>query len=238
MGTLPLFGVRDHAQKMPEGMAKKGGVFFPMYQREATWTDSFATAPFAIEIYVGGVNAVSGFPVTEKDKTRERRPKMLGSGQPIQDSVAVPAQIWLDVRKLISDEFDIPVLGMVLSGDGDHAAFGGSKGSLFDVSGDTKPGGAYFPPKFSTLSVRISPRCANLARGIGSPWLFRLAVAPPEIAETDGGRASQGRGQGRRGGGGGGGERAGAGGAAGHFESTFRPVDFLREELEGLGLDG
>ncbi|KAK2031835.1 hypothetical protein LX32DRAFT_650410 [Colletotrichum zoysiae] len=75
-GKSPLFRVRDYAHKMPEDMARKGGVFFPMYQREAMWIDFSA-------------------------------------------------------------------------------------------------------------GVRINPRCANPARGVGSPWLFRLAVATPEIAETD-----------------------------------------------------
>ncbi|KAK2045617.1 hypothetical protein LZ31DRAFT_565093 [Colletotrichum somersetense] len=239
---FPLFRVRDYAHKMPEDMARKGGIFFPMYQREAMWIDFFATAPFAIKIYVGGVNAVSGFPMTENDKTRVKRLKMLGSGRPIQDYVVVPAQRWLDgivsedskirqsvpqpkgsgfsveaqvtgdekvggiqiefipIKKEVSAEFNVRYEKMNseavtrpfnLAEKGLTAEstwggpFGDFRGNVFNLSGDTKLGDAYFPPNFSTLSVRINPRCANLVHGVGSPWLFRLAVATPEITETD-----------------------------------------------------
>nr|XP_036586659.1 uncharacterized protein CTRU02_03247 [Colletotrichum truncatum]KAF6797216.1 integral membrane protein [Colletotrichum truncatum] len=96
LGAFPLFKVRDYTQNMPKDMVKKGGIFFPMYQREAMWISFSAGAPFAIKIYVGGVNAVSGFPMTENDKTKEKRKKMLNSGKPIQDYMVLPEQHWLD----------------------------------------------------------------------------------------------------------------------------------------------
>ncbi|OLN83089.1 hypothetical protein CCHL11_09645 [Colletotrichum chlorophyti] len=96
LGTFPLFKVRDYARRMPEDMAKKGGIFFPMYQREAMWISFSSSVPFAIKIYVGGVNAVSGFPMTENDKTREKRLRMLRAGKSIQDYMVVPKQPWLD----------------------------------------------------------------------------------------------------------------------------------------------
>ncbi|WYZ40680.1 hypothetical protein EsH8_IV_001021 [Colletotrichum jinshuiense] len=96
LGEFPLFRVSDYAHNMPDDMAKKGGIFFPMYQREAMWINFSAQAPFAIKIYVGGVNAVSGFPMTENDKTKEKRREMLNSGKQIQDYMVVPGQRWLD----------------------------------------------------------------------------------------------------------------------------------------------
>ncbi|GKT53127.1 integral membrane protein [Colletotrichum tofieldiae] len=96
MGTFPLFKVQKYAHNMPENMAKKGGIFFPMYQREAMWIGFSAMVPFAIKIYVGGVNAISGFPMMENDKTKEKRLKMLNSGKQIQDYMVVPEQDWLD----------------------------------------------------------------------------------------------------------------------------------------------
>ncbi|KAK2003650.1 integral membrane protein [Colletotrichum falcatum] len=93
MGTFPLFRVRDFAHRMPEGMAAKGGVFFPMYQREAMWIGFSSRAPFAIKVYAGGVNAVSGLPMAESEKTEG---EMLSGGRPVQDYMVVPEQNWLD----------------------------------------------------------------------------------------------------------------------------------------------
>lgn len=96
LGPFPLFKVQDFASKMPDDMAKKGGLFFPMYQREAMWISFRAKIPFAVKIYVGGVNAVSGFPMIENEKTREKRLKMMKLGKQIQDYMVVPGQLWLD----------------------------------------------------------------------------------------------------------------------------------------------
>ncbi|KAH0432374.1 integral membrane protein [Colletotrichum camelliae] len=95
LGHFPLFKIRDYPG-MPKDILEKGGIFFPMYQREAMWISFTAAAPFAIKIYVGGVNAVSGFPMTENEMTKEKRQKMLSSGKSIQDYMVVPEQHWLD----------------------------------------------------------------------------------------------------------------------------------------------
>ncbi|KAK2012979.1 integral membrane protein [Colletotrichum eremochloae] len=273
MGTFPLFKVRDFAHKMPETMAKKGGVFFPMYQREAMWIGFSSRAPFAIKIYVGGVNAVSGFPMTENEKTKEKRLKMLSSGQTIQDYIVVPEQNWLDgivsedgkirqfvaqpkgsgfsveaqvtgdekvggiqielipikknlpaefdvryqnkssevvtrtfnlaersltaestwgdVKKLIRDEFDIAVEEQVLGDHGNHAASGCFGAGFLNFSDDAKLGDAYFPPKFSTLSVRHQSRQhwggmsrRMMAGGGGAAMTMMAAAVPQGIAET------------------------------------------------------
>ncbi|KZL80768.1 integral membrane protein [Colletotrichum incanum] len=131
MGAFPLFKVREYAHNMPETMAKKGGIFFPMYQREAMWISFSARVPFAIKIYVGGVNAISGFPMMENDKTKEKRLRMLNSGKQIQDYMVVPEQYWLDG---------------IVSEDGKIRQFVAQpKGSGFSVeaqvSGDEKVGG-------------------------------------------------------------------------------------------------
>jgi len=51
---------------------------------------------FAIKIYVGGVNAVSGEPSEENMATRLRRQKRSLEGQSLQDYVVTPQQRWLD----------------------------------------------------------------------------------------------------------------------------------------------
>ncbi len=46
LGAFPLRLVRDYASRVPAGWAARGGVFLPMYQREAMWL-SFGGAPRA-----------------------------------------------------------------------------------------------------------------------------------------------------------------------------------------------
>ncbi|KAK6337489.1 hypothetical protein TWF730_002888 [Orbilia blumenaviensis] len=66
-GTFPLLSVSDFESKLPPRMVEKGGFFFPMLQREGlkiTFEPSVRMAgpdeAFAIRLYVGSVNAVSG----------------------------------------------------------------------------------------------------------------------------------------------------------------------------------
>ncbi|KAK6194028.1 pyridoxine biosynthesis protein [Pestalotiopsis sp. IQ-011] len=99
LGQFPLFRVQDHAARLPPEMAAKGGLFFPMYQREAMWINFSATRPFAVKVHVGGVNAVSGLPRDDgkdTEKTREKRARMAREGRSVQDYVVVPGQPWLD----------------------------------------------------------------------------------------------------------------------------------------------
>lgn len=58
---------------------------------KAMWVGFRAHQPFAIKIYVGGVNAVSGEPARETKATAERRLKMMRSGKNIQDYVVTQA---------------------------------------------------------------------------------------------------------------------------------------------------
>ncbi|KAH6874354.1 hypothetical protein B0T10DRAFT_552820 [Thelonectria olida] len=89
LGVLPLFNISAAAPKLLSSqnpslvdMAKKGGIFFPLYQREAMYISFKSTRPFAIRVFTGGVNAVSGLPWTETT----------GS----QDYLSVPPQKYLD----------------------------------------------------------------------------------------------------------------------------------------------
>ncbi|KAM0285354.1 hypothetical protein ACHAQH_001543 [Verticillium albo-atrum] len=95
-GQFPLYRIRDYAHNLPDDMVQKGGLFFPMYQCEAMWISFNSSHPFAIKIYVGGVNAVSGFPMVENDTTRQKRARMLRDSKQIQDYMVVPEQPWLD----------------------------------------------------------------------------------------------------------------------------------------------
>ena len=87
LGTFPILRVDDYADRVPPSWRGHGGVFIPMYQREALWLDFTASSrhqPHALKVGVGKVNAVSGKPW---DDALHRRP---------QDYVVVPEQPWLD----------------------------------------------------------------------------------------------------------------------------------------------
>jgi hypothetical protein len=60
------------------------------------WMNFQSRRPYAVKIYVGGVNAVSGEPVIENAATVLRRRNLLVAGKGIQDYVILPDQPWLD----------------------------------------------------------------------------------------------------------------------------------------------
>lgn len=86
LGALPLFNVQDYVDGVPAAWREHGGVFAPMYQREAMWLgfDGADWKPNAVKIGVGGINAVSGEPWDE----------VLGPNP--QNYVVCPPQPWLD----------------------------------------------------------------------------------------------------------------------------------------------
>ncbi len=86
LGRFPVYRVADFAERLPPEWRQRGGVFIPMYQREALWFAFSAAAwkPNAVQIAVGRVNAVSG----EADEARLH-------ANP-QNYVVCPEQPWLD----------------------------------------------------------------------------------------------------------------------------------------------
>lgn len=86
LGAFPLRRVADYAGRVPEGWRAHGGVFLPMYQREAMWLrfDAPAHAPRAVKVGVGKVCALTGAPWRE------------GLHDDPQDYLVTPPQPWLD----------------------------------------------------------------------------------------------------------------------------------------------
>ena len=73
LGTFPVKRVDDYIDRVPEAWKKQGGVFIPLYQREAMWLEfmNFNTEyPHALKIAVGKVNALSGETWDEEIKQR------------------------------------------------------------------------------------------------------------------------------------------------------------------------
>ena len=171
LGTFPLRRVSDYRDRVPESWREHGGVFLPMYQREAMWL-SFGGAPWrptAVKVAVGKVNALSGKPWHQRLARRE---------DDDQDYMVVPDQPWLDGinagRGLIRQFVAMP-LGMGYTVEGQltgEERFGG----LQIISFEPKPG--RFPDASPPPDVRL--RGAN-----GEPYGVTVASpggAPPKSA--------------------------------------------------------
>ncbi|KAF2496946.1 ubiquitin-domain-containing protein [Lophium mytilinum] len=105
LGNFPLFEVREYAKSLPANMAAKGGLFLPMYRMYSYSTTSWVYQaltqlrlqhPYAVKIFVGGVNAFSGEPTLETHHTIRQRRNRVAQEISIQDYVVIPNQGWLD----------------------------------------------------------------------------------------------------------------------------------------------
>lgn len=86
LGSFPIYQVEDYIERVPPAWKDRGGIFIPMYQREALWLN-FGGAhwrPNAMKIAVGKVNAITGKPW---DQRLHDDP---------QDYLVCPDQLWLD----------------------------------------------------------------------------------------------------------------------------------------------
>lgn len=93
IGSFPVRLVDDFKDKVPKSWVEHGGVFFPMWQREAMWLGFHSSRrPFAAKIAAGKINAVSGKPWTEELAPSDTS----NSEDPRQDYIVAPPQPWLD----------------------------------------------------------------------------------------------------------------------------------------------
>ena len=86
LGILPVHQIADYAERVPPEWRERGGVFIPLYQREALWLSFHGHPwhPVAVRVGLGEVDALTG----ERWRDRLR-------GKP-QNYVIVPLQPWLD----------------------------------------------------------------------------------------------------------------------------------------------
>jgi hypothetical protein len=172
LGAFPIRRVEDYADNVPDQWRERGGVFIPMYQREAMWL-SFSAAhwrPNAIKVAVGKINAITG---QEWAETLQAKP---------QDYIVCPDQPWLDG---INDgdgfirQFVAMPLGMGYTVEGQVTGkeeFGGIQIIVFDP----RPG--RFPDE--------PPQEERFAYPAGA---MQLAAAPPPAAGAEMGLAAGGR---------------------------------------------
>jgi hypothetical protein len=85
LGAFPLHRIDDFRSAVPDDWRDHGGVFMPLWQREALWLGFAGTTPHvALKVGVGKINALSGAPwdaPLHKDA---------------QDYLVAPKQPWLD----------------------------------------------------------------------------------------------------------------------------------------------
>src|SRR5882762_3913128 len=128
LGSFPVCRVEDYADRVPASWLEHGGVFLPLYQREAMWLsfDSVRSwRPQALKVAVGMVNAVSGEPWSQRIDDE-------------QDYLVCPPQPWLDGIKSedgIIRQFVAMPLGMGYTVEGQltgEERFGGIQLIAFD----------------------------------------------------------------------------------------------------------
>ena len=170
LGRFPVRRVAAYEQVVPASWREHGGVFLPMFQREAMWL-SFSGAhwrPNAVKVAVGKVNALSGKPWTE---TLQRG----GRGDDTQDYMVVPDQPWLDGINAgdgFIKQFVAMPLGMGYTVEG-------------QVSGVEEHGGlqlAVFEPKRGRFpdSPPRPPAMRTRSAGFGAPnGLHAMAARAP-----------------------------------------------------------
>ena len=91
LGAFPIYNVSAYAEHLPDNIVEQGGVFLPMWQREALWINFDAPYPqkYALRVFVGRINAVSGLKMDERVDEAQ-------VPETLQDYVVVPGQEWLD----------------------------------------------------------------------------------------------------------------------------------------------
>lgn len=89
LGSYQVFSVDKYSRHLPKNITETGGVFFPMWQREAMWINfRHSHRKYAVRVFVGRVNAITGQEMqSEKDAKYEDK---------LQDHLVIPGQRWLD----------------------------------------------------------------------------------------------------------------------------------------------
>ena len=116
LGTFPISPVGKYEGKLPDDMAVKGGCFYLMYriytlsiarrsnsveikhsiEREAMWIRFRSRDKPAINVFVGGGNAVSGKPMLGNAAATFGGLNRKSQGKTLQDYLVTPQQLWLD----------------------------------------------------------------------------------------------------------------------------------------------
>ena len=161
LGRFPIRRVEDFADRVPAAWRAHGGVFIPMYQREAAWLSFSAPdwRPHALKVAVGMVNAVSGEPWRQPISEREQ-----------QDYLVCPPQPWLDGINAgdgVVRQFVAMPLGMGYTVEGQVSGderFGGIQLVAFDPRPGRFPDEEPFYPLAERYDAAFAPMASPAAR--------------------------------------------------------------------------
>ncbi len=176
LGEFPICRIEDYEDRVPDAWKEHGGVFLPMYQREALWLN-FRGAdwrPNAVKVAVGKINAVSGTPWDQTLHADE------------QDYMVCPNQPWLDginAGKGYIRQFVAMPLGMGYTVEAQvsgEEVFGGIQFIVFDPKPgkfpDEPPPKSPFMEKYR-LCKTVS---AGAEMGLGAGGKMKQSIYPDQ----------------------------------------------------------
>lgn len=132
------------------------------------WISFTASKPFAIQIFVGGVNAISGEATGDTEAILMRRLSLLEKKKSIQDYVVTPKQLWFD--GIASDNEHVRQFVAMPLGSGYTVEV--------QVTGQDLVGGLQIHVTPSTLPKPEAPRMVKPWKTVGLP---NLDNSPMEI---------------------------------------------------------
>ena len=175
LGQFPVCRVEDHEGRVPPSWIEHGGVFIPMYQREALWLDFDGAdwRPNAVKVAIGKINAITGKRLHQ------------GLNRSRQNYLVCPDQPWLDginAGKGYIRQFVAMPLGMGYTVEGQVSGkeeFGGIQIIVYDP----KPG--KFPDEPPTTEalhgmVCEAEPCACPAMGLGAGGKMKQDIYPDD----------------------------------------------------------
>jgi hypothetical protein len=167
LGRFPVRRIDDYADKVPLEWRERGGVFLPMYQREAMWI-SFSGQywkPRAVKVAIGKVCAITG----------ERWRESLSSDP--QSYVVTPPQPWLDgiaIKRGVIRQFVAMPLGLGYTVEGEvtgEESVGGLQLKVFEPKPgrfpDEPPPSPYRTGAFAFSGMPPAPACGAVMRSRG-----------------------------------------------------------------------
>ena len=178
LGRFPICRVEDFVDRVPSVWKEHGGVFIPMYQREALWLnfDGAHWRPNAVKVAVGKLNAISG----------KRLRAGLNKSKKHQNYIVCPDQPWLDGINAGSGfirQFVAMPLGMGYTVEGQITGkeeFGG----IQIVAFESKPGRFPKQPPVSRLESSVLYLCyqqpASYDMGIAAGGKMRQKIYPDD----------------------------------------------------------
>jgi len=187
LGHFPVRRVADYADRVPEAWRAHGGVFLPMYQREAMWLNFHGAdwRPNAVGVVVGRLTAPPG-------QTWDRG--LAASRDGAHDYVVVPSQPWLlglNAGGGHIKQFVAMPLGMGYTVEG-QVTGEERHGGLQLICFDPKPG--RFPDRPPRPKTRLRAGGGTELWALSSPMVLASCAAPGAGAEMGlaaGGRMRQ-----------------------------------------------